>query len=947
MLDDSLTAGHLEPTSLPDSASSSTVSDSRENRGTRGVDREEQRTLGVGDRFAGFQIRGFLGRGAMGVVYDAWDPTLERRVALKLLRSPSRRAAERLLREARALARLDHPGVVRIWAADVHRGALYIAMELVEGQNLREWLKLSRSWSEVLPVMIGAGRGLAAAHAAGVIHRDFKPENVLVGWDGQARVLDFGIARISAQHPEHLSSTIDGSQTHDGEGEGEGHCGAEPLSGSFAALPIEDGVLTEAGALIGTLLYMAPEQHERERADERSDQFAFCTTLFEAIYGAHPFPAKSRSELALLVSERNVRFPNDDHSKAPRWLERVILKGLSPAREDRFATMDDLIDALERHPRRRRARNRALAVAGVMAGAVVIGLLTPRAGENACVDVASELDDALGERQRQEIAARFAALDTPWADEIGKRVNTELDAWAARWVEARTEACRLRHEHREATVIDERREACLAERLAEAGALGAVLTEAQQRVLANAERALTALEDPHVCLDDAPPIGRAAITGEHEELVEELLELDWLAVAGGDSRTLARARTLVEKIRALPVNDANLSLLGDALVTLAEAELFEGNTKTAEALLHEAIRTAERTAADGLRAHAVVDLGWLLAISPGRANEAIPLLEDAAALLDRVGNPRVATIRRQQALAEALLASGDMAGARQMFEAMLAEAGPRATGLDHYTTSLGLGRVAAAENNYAAALEHNRAALAQLELHGKDSPRLTTPLINIGNALTELGRYDEAREAIQRGLALRRALLEADASAGNRRLLGEDLMNLAILESKAGNTAAAVDAYREALALLPEDDYAARSQVFFNLGVDHQISGRHAQALGNYEEALRLAERELPLDSELVVGARLGVGSVLVTLGREAEARAPLERCLADWPDSMKGALDEAELHFALARARFALDGHSVEIESFANKAADLYRRLGDAAMAEAVETWLITHTPK
>jgi tetratricopeptide (TPR) repeat protein len=187
-------------------------------------------------------------------------------------------------------------------------------------------------------------------------------------------------------------------------------------------------------------------------------------------------------------------------------------------------------------------------------------------------------------------------------------------------------------------------------------------------------------------------------------------------------------------------------------------------------------------------------------------------------------------------------------------------------------------------------------------------------------------------------------LLEADASTGNRRLLGEDLMNLAILESKAGNPAAAVDAYREALALLPEEDAAARSQVFFNLGVDHQISGRHAQALGNYEEALRLAERVLPPESELVVGARLGVGSVLVTLGREAEARAPLERCLADWPDSMKGSLDEAELNFALARARYALDGHDVEIESFANEAADLYRRLGDAAIAEAVETWSSTH---
>jgi serine/threonine protein kinase/tetratricopeptide (TPR) repeat protein len=948
VLDDSLTAGHLEPTSVPDSRSSSTAVDTREPGHTRGADRDEQHVLGAGDRFAGFQIRKFLGRGAMGVVYEAWDPTLERRVALKLLRSPSRRAAERLLREARALARLDHPGVVRIWAADVHRGAVYIAMELVEGQNLREWLKTRRSWDEVLPVLIGAGRGLGAAHAAGVIHRDFKPENVLVGWDGQARVLDFGIARISTQHPDHLSSTVDGSQTSDGEGEGEGHCGSGPLSGSFAGLPIEEE-LTEAGALIGTLLYMAPEQHQRERADERSDQFGFCTTLFEAIYGAHPFPARTRSELAVLVAEGDVRFPNDDHSKAPRWLERVILKGLSPNRELRFATMDDLIDALERHPRRRRARNRALSAAAVLAGAVTLGLMVPRAEpENPCVDVASELEEVLGESQRQKIAKRFAAVKNPWAGEMAKLVDEELAAWGGRWIEARTEVCELRHTHRDATALDERREACLAQQLAEAAALGAVLTdsvptEAQERVLANAERAVTMLEDPQLCIGDDPPIGRVVVTGEHHELVEELFEIEVLALAGGDNRTLDRARTLVEKIRQLPSNEANDSLLGYSLVALAEAELLEGNSKTTEALLHEAIRVAERIAAEALRAQALIDLGWLLAITPGRAREAVPLLEDLAPLVERLGN-RYDLIRQRQALAEALLANGDTVNARRIYEGLLGDASaPRKV---HFTTLLGLGRVAAAEQDYEAALEHNQAALAKLELYGSDSPLRATPLTNIGDALINLERYGEARQALERGLELRRALLEVEASAGNRRLLGESLMNLANLESRTGNTEAAAAAYREALALLPEDDHANRSLVLFNLGVDHQVAGRHVQAHANYDEALRLAERVLPLDSKQVVGARLGVGSMLVTLGRAAEARAPLERCLADWPASMQGTFDEAELKFALARTEVALDGWSVESESRANEAAELYRKLGDSGSAEAIDAWLRANAP-
>jgi len=327
--------------------------------------------------------------------------------------------------------------------------------------------------------------------------------------------------------------------------------------------------------------------------------------------------------------------------------------------------------------------------------------------------------------------------------------------------------------------------------------------------------------------------------------------------------------------------------------------------------------------------------------SPGRARGAEALREDAAALVDRVGNPHFESIRRRQGLAEALLASGDPAGARAMFESVLAEAGEQAPANIHVTTSLGLSRVADFEENYTAALEHAQAALAILEFHGSDSPLLATPLTNIGVALTKLGRYQEAREALERAVQLRRAVLEAESSPGNRRRLGEDLINLAILESNAGDAEAAADAYREALALLPADDYANRSLVLLNLGVDHQVAGRREQALDSYQESLRLAERVLPLDSKQVVGARLGVGSMLVDLGRPAEARAFLERCRSDWPKPLLGSFDEAELDFALARTQVALDGWSTQSESLANHAAALYRRLGDAGTAEAIEAWI------
>ncbi|PRP97603.1 Serine/threonine-protein kinase StkP [Enhygromyxa salina] len=966
MLDDSLTAGHLEQATRPESPTV-TISDTNDNIPTRGVDRGERKQLGIGDRFAGFQIRGILGHGAMGVVYEAWDPTLERRVALKLLRSPSRRAAERLLREARALARLDHPGVVRIWAADVHRGAVYIAMELVEGQNLREWMQTPRGWGEVLPVMIGAGRGLAAAHAASVIHRDFKPENVLVGWDGQARVLDFGIARISAQHPEHLQFTRDGSiddasddasdAASDATSDAEPGSAPDRLSGSFAALPTQpDKSLTQAGSLIGTLLYMAPEQHERERADERSDQFAFCTTLFEAIYGRHPFPARTREELAMRVSEGKVSFPDNHHTQAPRWLERVILRGLAPARDDRFATMDELLDALERHPSRRRRRNRVLAISAVALGAVALGLMVPRAEpQDPCVDVGEALDEELGDEARERITNRFLALDQPWAIEMGERVDTELESWAGRWLEARIEICQARHSHREETTLDQRREACLDSQLAQVGALGDVLTEAGSRTLSNAERTLAALPDPTLCVGDKPPLVHPSLDGA-EQLVDELAELHWLTLAGGDGQARQRAEQLVIKARALQASDEAESLLADALIALAHTEITDGDLAQAELHLRESARTAERIEADGIRARAVVDLGWTLANTPGRADDAVAMLEDAAALLERTGDPRFERERQRQALGEALLASGEPARARAVFEAILADAGVDARGkastpspkhMAHATTLMGLSRVAAFEGDHANALRYAELALDIYEGHvGDSNPLLAAPLTNIGLAQAGLGDHDAARAAFQRSIRLRRRQLEGESTAGNRRLLAEVLIGLANLDSSLGEAAAAADGYREALALVPEHDFSNRALVLFNLGVDHQLAGRAQQALADYKEALRLAERVHAMDSPQVVGARLGVGSALVSLGRPAEARAPLERCLADWPPSMVGRPDEGELRFMLARALEALDGWSAEVDEHATKASTIYIRLGLTSAAREVDEWIAARRP-
>ncbi len=210
-------------------------------------------------RIGGFVVLRKLGEGGMGVVYAAYDEELERKVAIKLLRTDFSGEQQslgqaRLLREAQAMAKLSHPNVAQIYAVGETSGAVFIAMEFVSGGNLREWMeRATRPWRAVLAAYLQAGEGLAAAHAAGIVHRDFKPDNVLMGEDQRVRVVDFGLARPGDVALELMISAPGNS-----------------ASGSFPGVE-----LTQQGAFIGTPAYMAPEQHKREPADAQSDQFSF------------------------------------------------------------------------------------------------------------------------------------------------------------------------------------------------------------------------------------------------------------------------------------------------------------------------------------------------------------------------------------------------------------------------------------------------------------------------------------------------------------------------------------------------------------------------------------------------------------------------------------------------------------------------------------------------
>jgi tRNA A-37 threonylcarbamoyl transferase component Bud32/ABC-type branched-subunit amino acid transport system substrate-binding protein len=311
-------------------------------------DDDAQITLAPGARIGRYVVIERLGAGAMGTVYAARDPALDRRVALKLIRA---RVAgpvveARLLREAQAMARLSHPDVISVFDAGRDGEHLYIAMEIVDGGTLRDWAHgKRRTWREVLAVYLRAARGLAHAHEAGLVHRDFKPDNVLVGRDGRVRVTDFGLARDD-QAAALRGGGVRSTSPH-----------AIDVEGSTLATS-----LTRTGALVGTPVYMAPEQLVGLDVDARSDVYSFCVALYEALYGERPFGGDSMQALTTAKLDADVR-PAPAGSKVPARLRRALLVGLRPRAEDRYPSMTALIAALERA-----ARVPWLGVVGVAAG---------------------------------------------------------------------------------------------------------------------------------------------------------------------------------------------------------------------------------------------------------------------------------------------------------------------------------------------------------------------------------------------------------------------------------------------------------------------------------------------------------------------------------------------------------------------------------------------------
>ena len=371
-----------------------------------------QAAFARGGTIGRYVVLGLVGRGGMGEVYAAYDPELDRKVAVKLLRiKPGAGVSllegkQRTLREAQAIAKLSHPNVVVVFDVGTFEEKVFIAMEFLDGNTAGFWSQSQhRTWQETLKVYMAAGRGLAAAHDKGLVHRDFKPDNVMVSRDGQVRVMDFGLARqaekaapganggngkangdkasASGERPIVTTQRLPGPMVESG-------APIAPLSGSTLVLtpPGEDSRtpdlevsnsavfdqrLTRTGAMMGTPAYMAPEQFRGNPTDARTDQFAFCVALYEALYGERPFAGNTLMALTNNVVNGKVR-EAPTATKVPLWIRKILLRGLRVNADERWASMEDLIEALGKNPAIKRRKAAGIVLSAVAMAFVVVGI---------------------------------------------------------------------------------------------------------------------------------------------------------------------------------------------------------------------------------------------------------------------------------------------------------------------------------------------------------------------------------------------------------------------------------------------------------------------------------------------------------------------------------------------------------------------------------------------
>ena len=764
-----------------------------------------------------------LGTGGMGVVYAAYDPQLDRKVALKLLHAHSRssRARTRLLREAKAIARITHLNVVTVHDVGTFEGRVFVAMEYIEGLTLRRWLQEARRpWPEVLSVLHDAGEGLAAAHEGDLIHRDFKPDNVLVEEGGRAVVLDFGLARRTSSQEE--PPMTDG--------------GLSLRAESLEAEAEPD--LTRTGAKLGTPAYMAPEQHLAAPTDARTDQFSFCVVLWEALYGARPFAGSTAREARYSVLKGDILEPRE--SDVPVAIRRVLERGLSLDPDSRFPDMRTLLVALDRAPRRRVPRwalGGAVVVSGVGVAAGV-WMSEREANASPCADASERWVGVWDAGARADVNEAFTASGAKFASAAWSTVSHTLDRYTDAWSLAHKDACEATHVHNEQSQETlELRMSCLRGRHQAVAALVREFADADPSVVENAVEAVNALPRLVECSDlarlqAAPAFMRSPDVQRTMRLKEDLVD----ARAKESSARYDRAQALVARVLLETEAAGATDIEAEARLRLGSILERRSDFVQSERAYLEAIWAAERAGHRFIEAEAWVRLVWVTGVERFDPERGRLWAEFADAALDRAGGAAILEAELRHNLGGVL-----------------------------YT----LGRHDEALAEYRLALDR------QLQLLGEDDPRVATTYNHIGNALMELERYDESEASCRKSLEIRKRLF-----GDQHPTVASALNNLGELARKRERPAEALAQAAASLEIVGRSGSRAEDDAAMIAGWSLRELGRPREALPRFERALVMRTETDGALAPRVVDVEYELARTRAALGEHDIALAHLDRVI-------------------------------------------------------------------
>jgi tetratricopeptide (TPR) repeat protein/predicted Ser/Thr protein kinase len=926
-----------------------------------------------GTRVGRYLIEREIGAGGMGVVYAARDPELDRVVALKLVRGDSSAGTPtRLRREAQAMAQLVHPNVVAVYDVGAFEDRIFIAMEYVAGQTLARWADAPLSRHEIIDAYRAAGRGLAAAHAAGIVHRDFKPENVFVGSDGRVLVGDFGLARTPAATGAAPPSAFAAS------------VGPAPVCAEAAMPPV---MLTAPGALLGTPYYMAPELYAGADADARSDQFSFCVALFTTLYGERPFDGDTLASLVDSMHSGRLRVPRIS-PRPPKRIHAAICRGLAADPAKRFASLDELLRELA-PASHRWARWTAGVIAGglVVAAIVAVPMDPPATSDQRCSGARAEFAKHWNPERRAAITSAFAASQLPFAATVLAQVTTALDRYAETWAKAHTEACRATRILGQQTEAElEARMICLEQRLQDAGALIDTLAAPASGAVARSVTAVTRLPDVAACAD--LPVLRQIIAlptdaGARARLGELIQRL---SVAGGRYNTGSFAQAL--DLTSAIVSEAHT--LG-YLPFEAQAELQQGSIEATLGLYTNAERSlmAAAWSAEAGRNDVVAARVWTALVSVvgnDRADyaRARTLVPRATAAIARIGGNAEIESQLHRALGAMAFDELELDAAQKHLETAVA-LGERASGPESLVVANSLDELAHT------LLEQGRAsqaiALAQREhaivrkLFGTDHPHIAPSLDALGEAHAALGDDTAAERELRRALALC-----VWAYSPDNPVIASSLSELAGFLRRHRRVPEALVLSRRAVALIEKDlgpDHPALIEMLVGLGLTLGQLGRHAEADEQLRRAEAVASKAFGVDHARVMSVDAARGELRILQSRWRDAVVLYEKAipvleksrgrrvaLADaWsglcrayvelqqPDRALALLEllarkleafdsgnRATIEFTLARALWLTGGDRKRARAFAEDAVTVDRAEAGIYDAAEIRRWLTSH---